>query len=52
MTRPKAVDVTTVEYPRIPTDMQAQLMVVNCLSDGVGTIHETILKIGLCMRQN
>lgn len=44
MTRPKAVDVTTVEYPGIPTDMQAQLMVVNCLSDGVGTIHETIFE--------
>ena len=42
--RPKSFDVRTIEYPGIPTDMQAQLMVVNCLSDGVGTIHETIFE--------
>jgi UDP-N-acetylglucosamine 1-carboxyvinyltransferase len=42
--RPKAVDVTTAPYPAIPTDMQAQLMALNTISEGTGIITETIFE--------
>ena len=32
----------TSEYPAFPTDMQAQLMAVNCIADGSAVISETI----------
>jgi len=35
-------DVTTREYPGFPTDMQAQIMAVLCLADGVSTVKDTI----------
>jgi len=38
----KATHVVTREYPGFPTDMQAQMMSVLCLADGVSTIKETI----------
>lgn len=42
--RPKSVNVATAPYPAFPTDMQAQLMALNTISDGVGTITETIFE--------
>ena len=43
-TRPKAVSFRTSEYPAFPTDMQAQLMVVNCIADGAAQVAETIFE--------
>ncbi len=40
----KAVDFTTLPHPGFPTDMQSQVMALNCLSDGVATVHETIFE--------
>lgn len=42
--RPKAVSVTTAPYPAFPTDMQAQLMTLNTIAEGMGTITETIFE--------
>src|SRR5690606_31482188 len=42
--RPRAVSLTTAPYPAFPTDMQAQLMALNCVADGVGVISETIFE--------
>lgn len=38
------VSIRTAAYPGIPTDLQAQLMVVNCLAKGVSTITETVFE--------
>jgi UDP-N-acetylglucosamine 1-carboxyvinyltransferase len=37
-------DITTAPHPGFPTDMQAQLMVLMCLADGVSTLTETIFE--------
>lgn len=42
--RPKPVDFRTQVHPGFPTDMQAQLMAVACLADGVSTIIENIFE--------
>ena len=42
--RPRAVSVRTGEYPAFPTDMQAQLMAVNCVADGSAMVSETIFE--------
>jgi len=42
--RPKAVSFHTAPYPAFPTDMQAQLMALNCIADGVGIVTETIFE--------
>jgi UDP-N-acetylglucosamine 1-carboxyvinyltransferase len=42
--RPKAVSFRTSEYPAFPTDMQAQLMTVDCIADGSSRISETIFE--------
>jgi len=42
--RPKAIDVRTAPYPAFPTDMQAQFCAMNAVSEGVGTITETIFE--------
>jgi len=42
--RPKAVDIHTAPYPAFPTDMQAQFCVLNAVSDGVGTVCETVFE--------
>ena len=42
--RPRAVNFTTAPHPAFPTDMQAQLMAMNCIADGVGVINETIFE--------
>ena len=40
----KSVDVTTLPYPGFPTDMQAQMMVLMSVADGVSVITETIFE--------
>jgi UDP-N-acetylglucosamine 1-carboxyvinyltransferase len=42
--RPKAVGVRTAPYPGFATDMQAQIMAVNCLAEGAAVINETIFE--------
>ncbi len=42
--RPKAVNIRTAPYPAFPTDMQAQLMALNTIAEGTGTITETIFE--------
>jgi UDP-N-acetylglucosamine 1-carboxyvinyltransferase len=42
--RPLAVDISTDPYPAFPTDMQAQLMALNCVADGVATITENVFE--------
>jgi UDP-N-acetylglucosamine 1-carboxyvinyltransferase len=42
--RPKAVGFRTTEYPGFPTDMQAQVMALNCLAEGSSRIIETIFE--------
>jgi UDP-N-acetylglucosamine 1-carboxyvinyltransferase len=42
--RPKAVSLRTAPYPAFPTDMQAQLMALDCVAEGVGRITETIFE--------
>ena len=39
-----AQDFSTQPYPGIPTDMQAQLMVLNCVAHGPSSIQETIFE--------
>jgi len=40
----KSVDVTTLPYPGFATDLQAQLMVLMAVADGVSVITETIFE--------
>jgi UDP-N-acetylglucosamine 1-carboxyvinyltransferase len=40
----KSVDVTTLPYPGFATDLQAQMMVLMSLADGVSVITETIFE--------
>ncbi len=42
--RPQAVSLRTAPYPAFPTDMQAQLMALDCVAAGVGRITETIFE--------
>jgi UDP-N-acetylglucosamine 1-carboxyvinyltransferase len=42
--RPKAINLKTAPYPAFPTDMQAQLTVVNAIAEGSGIITETIFE--------
>ena len=42
--RLKAVGFRTSEYPAFPTDMQAQLMALDCIAEGTATITETIFE--------
>lgn len=43
--RPRAVDrVVTSPYPAFPTDLQAQLMVLMSLADGVSVVKETVFE--------
>jgi UDP-N-acetylglucosamine 1-carboxyvinyltransferase len=41
---PKAVSFITGPYPAFPTDLQAPMMAVQCLSEGVSLIHETVFE--------
>jgi UDP-N-acetylglucosamine 1-carboxyvinyltransferase len=40
----KSVDMTTQAYPGFPTDMQAQFMMMMCISDSVSIITENIFE--------
>lgn len=40
----KSVDVKTMPYPGFPTDMQAQIMSLMCLANGLSVITETIFE--------
>ena len=40
--RPRAVSITTAPYPAFPTDMQAQFVALNALSEGSSTVVDTI----------
>ncbi len=42
--RPKAVSLVTAPYPAFPTDLQAQMIALNCVAEGIGTIKETIFE--------
>ena len=42
--RPMAVDIRTSPYPAFPTDMQAQFMALNTISEETGTITETVFE--------
>jgi UDP-N-acetylglucosamine 1-carboxyvinyltransferase len=42
--RPKSINVRTAPYPGFPTDMQAQFMALNTVSDGAAAITETIFE--------
>ena len=42
--RPKAVSLVTAPYPAFPTDLQAQMIALNCVAEGTGTIKETIFE--------
>jgi UDP-N-acetylglucosamine 1-carboxyvinyltransferase len=40
----KPVNITTVEYPGFPTDMQAQFMAVACMANGESLIEERLFE--------
>lgn len=42
--RPRATGFRTQEYPGFPTDMQAQLMALNCVAEGTAVIVENIFE--------
>lgn len=42
--RPRAVNIDTTPYPGFPTDMQAQLMALNCVAEGESQIIENIFE--------
>lgn len=42
--RPRSIDISTSPYPGLPTDMQAQLMALNCIAEGTATIVENIFE--------
>jgi UDP-N-acetylglucosamine 1-carboxyvinyltransferase len=42
--RLKAVSIRTEPYPAFPTDMQAQIMAINCVAEGSAAIRETIFE--------
>jgi UDP-N-acetylglucosamine 1-carboxyvinyltransferase len=42
--RPRPVDLQTAPYPGFPTDMQAQLMALLAVCDGVSVVSETIFE--------
>ena len=42
--RPCATNIRTSPYPAFPTDMQAQFTSLNVVSDGTGTISETVFE--------
>lgn len=42
--RPQAINLATAPYPGFPTDMQAQLMVLNTIAEGSSSVVETIFE--------
>jgi len=41
---PRSVSFKTMPYPGFPTDLQAPMMVLQCLASGVSMIHETVFE--------
>ena len=42
--RPKAISLVTAPYPAFPTDLQAQIIALNSIAEGTGTIKETVFE--------
>ncbi len=42
--RPRSVDIITAPYPAFPTDMQAQLCVLNAVAEGTSSVVETVFE--------
>lgn len=42
--RPKSVSLVTAPYPAFPTDLQAQIIALNCIAEGTGIVKETIFE--------
>jgi len=42
--RPNAANIRTSPFPGFPTDMQAQVLSLNCIANGSGSITETIFE--------
>lgn len=42
--RPKAVNLRTAPFPAFPTDMQAQMMVLNTVAEGTASVVETVFE--------
>lgn len=42
--QPRAVEIRTAPYPEFPTDMQAQMLAMNCVARGKGSITETVFE--------
>jgi UDP-N-acetylglucosamine 1-carboxyvinyltransferase len=42
--RPKSISLTTEVYPGFPTDMQAQMLTINAIAKGSGSVTETIFE--------
>jgi UDP-N-acetylglucosamine 1-carboxyvinyltransferase len=40
----KSVDIKTMPYPGFPTDLQAQIMALMCISQGLSVVTETIFE--------
>jgi len=47
-TSPKSVSFKTAPYPGFPTDLQAPMMVAQCLASGTSVIQETVFENRLC----
>ena len=41
---PKSVNISTAPHPGFPTDMQAQMLVLNTLAEGAATVTENIFE--------
>lgn len=42
--RPKAVSLVVGPFPAFPTDLQAQIIAMNCIAEGTATVKETIFE--------
>lgn len=42
--KPKSVNIRTAPYPGFPTDMQAQFCALNAVSEGTGSVTETVFE--------
>lgn len=49
---PKSVSFKTAQYPCFPTDLQAPMMVAQCLSEGISEIEETVFEDRLQIQIN
>lgn len=42
--KPRSVDLVTAPYPAFPTDLQAQMIALNCIAEGSATVTETVFE--------